>query len=173
MRFADLHTHTSLCGHASGAPEEYLRCAMERGLAWYGISDHFPAPGGYDEAFRMKPQDYPAYRDLVNSMREKAAQSGMQVLYGAEFDYVPGRMREVYELLDREDFDYTIGSVHYVDDFAFDDPDKLAEWSVRGADAVWNRYGELLQEFVSSCSFQIMAHADLPKKFGIRPRDLS
>ena len=173
MQFSDLHTHTKLCNHAVGEAAEYLQQAIDKGLTWYGISDHFPAPAGYDPEFRMMPLEYAEYRKTVEQIRQTAAESGsgLQVLYAAEFDYVPGRMPEVYAALEREDFDYLIGSIHYVDDFAFDDPAKKEEWFSRGVDYVWERYTELLCEFVTGYPFEIMGHADLPKKFSLYPSD--
>ncbi|MDB6077710.1 MAG: histidinol phosphate phosphatase HisJ family, partial [Akkermansiaceae bacterium] len=40
---ADYHTHTPLCLHAEGEPEEYAAAANAAGLVEYGISDHAPA----------------------------------------------------------------------------------------------------------------------------------
>lgn len=168
---ADLHTHTALCKHASGTPEEYLAAARKAGLAYWGVSDHFPAPAGYDAAFRMTPDDLPRYLGILDSLREAAKGSGLQVLAAVEFDYVPGRMDEVFAALDplRPKFDCLIGSVHYVGDFAFDDPDKLADWPRYGVDAVWDDYLTGLKAFVELGGFNVMAHSDLPKKFGFRP----
>ena len=170
---ADLHTHTALCKHASGTPEEYLAAARKAGLAYWGVSDHFPAPADYDAAFRMAPDDLPRYFGILDSLREAADGSGLQVLAAVEFDYVPGRMDEVFAALDplRPKFDYLIGSVHYVGDFAFDDPDKLDEWPRFGVDAVWDGYLTDLKAFVELGGFNVMAHSDLPKKFGFRPSD--
>jgi histidinol-phosphatase (PHP family) len=170
---ADLHTHTALCKHASGTPEEYLAAAQKAGLAYWGVSDHFPAPAGYDAEFRMAPDDLPRYFDILDSLREAASGSAPQVLAAVEFDYVPGRMDEVFAALDplRPKFDYLIGSVHYVGGFAFDDPDKLADWPRFGVDAVWDGYLADLQAFVELGGFNVMAHSDLPKKFGFRPSD--
>jgi histidinol-phosphatase (PHP family) len=167
---ADLHTHTALCKHASGAPEEYLAAAQKAGLAFWGVSDHFPAPAGYDAAFRMAPDDLPRYFGILDSLRDIADASSLTVLAAAEFDYVPGRMNEVFAELDplRPKFDYLIGSVHYVGDFAFDDPDKVDEWPRYGVDAVWDGYLTNLENFVKLGGFNVMAHSDLPKKFGFR-----
>ena len=141
-RRADLHTHTALCKHASGLPEEYLASAERAGLAYLGVSDHFPAPAGYDAEFRMAPADLPRYLGIVRSLREQAEGGPVRVLAAAEFDYVPGRMDEVFAALApvRNEFDYLLGSVHYVGEFAFDDPDKLDEWPRYGVDAVWDGY---------------------------------
>jgi len=168
---ADLHTHTALCRHASGTPEEYLAAARKAGLAYWGVSDHFPAPASYDAAFRMAPDDLPRYFGILDSLREAADGSSLTVLAAVEFDYVPGRMDEVFAALDplRPKFDYLIGSVHYVGEFAFDDPDKLADWPRYGVDAVWDGYLTDLKAFVEFGGFNVMAHSDLPKKFGFRP----
>ena len=40
---ADYHTHTPLCRHAEGEPEEFVDAAIAAGLDEYGISDHAPA----------------------------------------------------------------------------------------------------------------------------------
>ena len=170
---ADLHTHTALCKHASGAPEEYLAVARKAGLAFWGVSDHFPAPAGYDAAFRMAPAELPQYFDILNALRAAASGTDLQVLAAVEFDYVPGRMDEVFAALApfRSQFDYLIGSVHYVGDFAFDDPDKLDDWPRYGVDAVWDGYLADLQAFVELGGFNVMAHSDLPKKFGFRHSD--
>ena len=170
---ADLHTHTALCRHASGAPEEYLAAARKAGLAFWGVSDHFPAPAGYDAAFRMAPAELPQYFDILDSLRAAVSGTDLQVLAAAEFDYVPGRMNEVFAALApfRSQLDYLIGSVHYVGDFAFDDPDKLDDWPRYGVDAVWDDYLADLLAFVELGGFNVMAHSDLPKKFGFRHSD--
>ena len=36
------HTHTYLCGHAEGAPEEYVLKAIEGGIKYMGFSEHIP-----------------------------------------------------------------------------------------------------------------------------------
>jgi len=118
----------------------------------------------------MAPADLPHYFEILRSLREAARETSLQVLAAAEFDYVPGRMDEVAAALDplRPEFDYLIGSVHYVSEFAFDDPDKVDEWPRFGVDAVWDGYMTDLKAFVELGGFNVMAHSDLPKKFGFR-----
>lgn len=169
---ADLHTHTRLCHHADGEPADYVDCATKLGLKILGISDHFPAPIGYDVPFRMQPKEWSDYCSMVHRAVDIGAQNGLDVLFATEYDFVPGHMREVVDALAvaqekaGREFDYLIGSVHYTGDFAFDDPDKVGEWETRGPDAVWEQYLDSLEQFVTEHVFQIMAHSDLPKKFG-------
>ena len=168
MKFADLHTHTRLCRHASGMPEEYLKSALDKELAYYGITDHIPCPAGYDAAYRMKPEEYAQYKKEVFALKKQAEGTDLTVLYGIEFDYVPGRMDEVYAFLAKEEYDYTIGSVHYVGELPFDDPDYEDQVKKYGVERLWKEYTELLCRFAEECPFSILAHADLPKVFGFR-----
>ena len=36
---ANYHSHTTRCNHAKGTEEEFIRCAMDRGLKVFGFSD--------------------------------------------------------------------------------------------------------------------------------------
>ncbi len=85
-------------------------------------------------------------------------------------DYLPGHEDWIRKLAARHPWDYFIGSVHYVSDsWDIDNPAKLSEWKKRDAFEVWSAYFERLTQAAESKLFQIIGHADLPKKFGIRP----
>ena len=71
--YCDYHTHTPLCLHASGTPQEYVQAAVRAGLREYGISDHAPMPGEPFDDWRMKQADMPAYLDWLTEARECAA----------------------------------------------------------------------------------------------------
>ena len=167
MEIADLHTHTRLCRHAEGSPEEFLAAALARGERYYGIADHCPFPSGFEPDWRMAESEFPEYRRIVGEMKRKAAGSGLGVLYGIEMDYVPGRRAEIEAKLAPEKMDYVIGSIHCVDGFCFDDPASLPVWESPGmAERIWKGYLRDLKIFVSEWNFQILGHPDLPKKFG-------
>ena len=164
---ADLHTHTSLCKHAEGLPGEYLKFAAKAGLDFLGVSDHCPWPRGFDHKWRMEEEQYPEYSRLVSDLAKMSSLYGTQILYGLEVDYVPGRMEEVWLNLNKEPFDYLIGSVHYVDGFPMDSPDDKDRWKEAGGnDYIWKRYAESLLEFTQQGGFNIIGHCDIPKKFG-------
>ena len=60
--------------------------------------------------------------------------------------------------------------MHYVSDsWDIDNPAKLSEWKKRDAFEVWQVYFDRLALAAESGLFEIIGHADLPKKFGIRP----
>ena len=169
---ADTHTHTSLCKHATGLPGEYLRAASNAGLGYLGVSDHYPWPDGFDAKWRMNVREYPEYSRMVADLKKTALLHGVEVLYGTEIDFVPGRMKEVWDNLAKESFDYIIGSVHYIDDFPMDSPEELHRWNEAGGpEKIWLSYAEHLLAFVKDGGFDIIGHCDLPKKFALCPPD--
>ena len=165
----DYHTHTYLCKHASGKPEEYLATAEKAGLTELGVSDHSPWPEGYDPECRMLPSQYNIYQDIIKKLRNSG--SKVEIKYGLEVDWVPdGNMDDVFGDVNQHDYDYIIGSIHYTDDFPFDNPDCKAVWELEGkAEWIWNCYYEEMLEYITYGKFDIIGHFDLPKKFGSRP----
>jgi histidinol-phosphatase (PHP family) len=55
------------------------------------------------------------------------------------------------------------------DSWAVDNPHQISHWKQRDPFEVWSLYFDLLTEAAESGLFNIIGHADLPKKFGIIP----
>ena len=98
----DYHVH-SCFSDGKCAPEEIILEAIRLGMTDLGFSDH--AWTSFDESYCMKPEQYPEYRRSICALREKYAGS-IRIYLGIEQDY--------YSSLPAEDFDYVIGSVHFV-----------------------------------------------------------
>ena len=165
---ADYHMHTPLCRHASGEPVEYARRAVEIGLTEIGFSDHSPMRRDDFDEWRMRLDQLDVYVENVRQAQQEFPQ--LTIRLALEVDYLPGHEEWIRELAARHPWDYFIGSVHYVSEtWDIDNPAKLSEWKKRDAYEVWDLYFERLALAAASGLFEIIGHADLPKKFGIRP----
>ncbi|HEY1663154.1 MAG TPA: histidinol-phosphatase HisJ family protein [Verrucomicrobiae bacterium] len=165
----DYHMHTPLCRHAAGEPEEYARHALEIGLTEIGFSDHSPMRQDDFDNWRMNLSQLDEYVAKVRAAQKKFPQ--LTIRLALEVDYLPGHEGWIRELAGMHPWDYFIGSVHYVSDsWAIDDPQKLSEWNHRDSFEVWRIYFERLALAAESKLFEIIGHADLPKKFGHRPQ---
>ncbi len=147
----------------------YREAADERGIAELGVSEHV-----YRFRQALDVWQHPFWRenalDDIDAYCGFAREQGLKV--GVEADFVPGREDQMANLLDGRDWDYVIGSVHFVGDEAVDHPD-WDIWSTRSVDPekVWRRYFEWLGEAARSGLFDILAHPDLVKVWGAdRPR---
>jgi histidinol-phosphatase (PHP family) len=165
---ADYHMHTPLCRHARGEPTEYAAQAVTLGLTEIGFSDHSPMRRDDFDNWRMRLDQLDDYVAKVRLAQTDHPQ--LTIRLALEVDYLPGHEDWIRELAARHPWDYFIGSVHYVSDtWDIDNPAKLSEWQNRDAFEVWSLYFERLTRAAASGLFEIIGHADLPKKFGHRP----
>jgi histidinol-phosphatase (PHP family) len=164
----DLHMHTPLCRHATGEPVEYARRAVALGFEEIGFSDHSPMRRDDFDDWRMRFDQLGEYVEKVRKAQKDFPQ--LTIRLAMEVDYLPGQEEWIRELATLHPWDYFIGSVHYVSDsWAVDSPYKLSEWKDRDVWEVWSIYFERLIMAAETGLFEIIGHADLPKKFGYRP----
>ena len=97
---ANFHTHTLFCDGKS-TPEEVVLAAIEKGFSAIGFSGHGYTP--FDTSYCMN--DTVGYSAEINRLKEKY-KNKIQVYLGVEEDSSA--------LVNRSDFDYIIGSSHYL-----------------------------------------------------------
>ena len=168
-QLADYHTHTPLCRHAEGNPIDYAKKARELGLDEIGFSDHSPMDvDGFDD-WRMLKSEFPAYLESIQEARENI--SNIPIKLGLEIDYFEDGHDWIERLSQMADYDYLIGSVHYIaPGFDIDNPKWIGRWSgIAEVEDIWEEYWKIYTKCVRSGFFDIMAHPDLPKKFGHKP----
>ena len=164
---ADYHMHTPLCHHAEGLPVEYARAALERGITEIGFSDHNPMPEQFDE-WRMAIGDLPRYIEMVREAREQFPE--LAVRLGLECDFLPGQESWIEQLAGMAEWDYLIGSVHYIaPGWDVDNPKWIGRFTERPVEEIWGLYWKAYEQCIRSGLFDFVAHPDLVKKFGFKP----
>ncbi len=167
----DYHIHTSRCGHAIGEMTDYVREAISCGLDEIGFNDHLPLNGdsGKGQGLSMSLDELPNYINEVTELRKLFPE--IKIKLGIEADYTPDSESYTRELLAKYDFDYVMGSVHYIGKWAFDNPVERDKWDSKDVDLVYKEYFELLRKSARASLFDIIGHCDLVKKFGNRPNN--
>ena len=160
--------HTPLCRHATGEPVAYAARAVALGLTEIGFSDHSPMRRDDFDDWRMRFDQLDEY---VASVRQAQRDfPHLTIRLALEVDFLPGQEEWIRELAARHPWDYFIGSVHYSPEgWAIDNPAKLDRWRKREVGEIWAEYFDWLTQAAASGLFEIIGHADLPKKFGLRP----
>lgn len=143
--------------------DRYLAAAEEHGIAELGVSEHVyrfaQALAVWDHPFwkEQATDDLDAYADFVRTT---------PLRLGIEADFIPGAEDRMASLLGGCDFDYVVGSVHFLGARAVDH-EGYDVWEAEGdPDRVWSRYFETLAEAARSGLFDILAHPDLVKIWG-------
>jgi len=143
--------------------ERYLDAATEAGVAELGCSEHVYRFADALELWRHPYWERQA-RDDLGAYCEFVRSTPLRL--GIEADFVPGTEDQTANLLERYDFDYVLGSVHFVGEVAVDHDDFDAWERTGDADAVWRRYFEMVSEAARSGLFDILSHPDLVKVWG-------
>lgn len=159
----DLHNHTKLCNHAEGEIDEYIEKAIECGTQYFGFSDH--APMDFDPKYRMSFEQMSNYEKDVLNAKEKYKDS-IEILLGYEVDFLKGHMD--HRVLN-VDVDYLIGSVHFLDEWGFDNPEFIGNYENQNIDEIWQKYFDTIEEMANSKLFDIVGHLDLIKVFKFMP----
>ncbi|MGZ5309215.1 MAG: histidinol-phosphatase HisJ family protein [Solirubrobacterales bacterium] len=148
--------------------DRYLAAARAAGIEELGVSEHVyrfrEALEVWDHPFWVEQaiDDLDAYCAFVRTTPLKL---------GIEADWVPGREQQVAALLDARDFDYVVGSVHFLGSEAVDHEGWDVWEGSADPDEVWRRYFEALADAARSGLFDVLAHPDLVKVWGKgRPR---
>ncbi|MGF1656808.1 MAG: histidinol-phosphatase HisJ family protein [Verrucomicrobiales bacterium] len=170
MKIADLHTHHPLCRHADGNPIEYVEAAQNAGLLGIGFSDHNPMPESDFDSWRMDLSQLKTYLEDIQDVKRRAAP--YPVWLGLECDYIPGYEDWIAHLAEQAPWDYLIGSVHYIEPgWDVDNPDMQDRLDGGNRERIWQSYTDLMVRSIRSGLFDLIAHPDLPKKFGHHPPD--
>jgi histidinol-phosphatase (PHP family) len=150
--------------------ERYREVADERGIAELGVSEHV-------HRFRqaLDVWGHPFWREnALDDLDEYCdfVRGATELKLGLEADFIAGREDRIASLLEARDFDYVVGSVHFLREDAVDHGE-YDVWSHPGrtAEQIWRRYFQTLSEAARSGLFDILAHPDLVKVWGPwRPR---
>lgn len=172
-RLADCHMHTVLCGHACGEPAEMLNAIIEKNLLGGIITEHLPLDPSLDPEgiYSMRGDVDLLYVAELRDLRFDWDKANLVI--GAEADWLSSdpefTKRSVTEAR-KAGVEVVLGSVHFLNGWAFDDPAYLHEWEERDVEKVYDEYFSAWVDAASSGLFDVMAHPDLVKKFGHRSK---
>ena len=158
---ADLHTHTNYCD-GKNTPEEMVLSAIEKRLTTYGFSEH--GYTAFDLSYCLTPPKTELYKAEIRSLKEKYKDK-IEIRLGIELD--------AFSDHDTSDYDYVIGSCHYVEKNGVYRPidEKESELEAICNDWYGGDYYALAEDYfrgvasLASKKIDIVGHFDLITKF--------
>jgi histidinol-phosphatase (PHP family) len=144
--------------------ERYRQTASDRGIDELGVAEHI-----YRFSAALEIWEHPFWRRYAHDdldaycgfVREET-----DLRLGIEMDFVPGREDRIANQLDGRDWDYVVGSVHFLREHAVDAEDYSIWGTGESPERIWRRYFETLAEAARSGLYDIMSHPDLVKVWG-------
>ncbi len=147
----------------------YRAVADERGISELGVSEHV-----YRFEQALSVWQHPLWREFALDDLDaycEFVRARTDLRLGIEADFVAGAEDRMANLLHERDFDYVLGSVHFLREHSIDMDDYSVWERGHSAEQIWERYFLTLAEAARSGLFDILAHPDLVKVWGSdRPR---
>lgn len=157
------HVHTQFCDGRSTA-EEIVQTALQKGFVSLGFSSH--AKQDFDPKYSLDEAREADYITEIKRLQEKY-QDQIKIWLGMEQDY--------YSTADKNQFEYVIGSVHYMQmpdgsklavDSSFEQLQQIITDAFTGdAYALVETYYQMVGEFVARTQPDIIGHFDLLTKY--------
>ena len=169
MIYSNLHTH-SIYSDGAHTPREIVEQAISQGMSAIGISDH--SYTFFDTRYCIAEEQNLQYINELRALK-KEYKGKIDVLVGIELD----AFSEGYS---KADFDYIIGSCHYINfDGVYASVDsslagvKEAVEKYCGGDPMIfaNRYFDTYSERICNMRPDILGHIDLVSKLGVVDED--
>lgn len=157
----DYHVHSTHSGDGHVSVEEMCRLAIERGLAEIAFSDHLDnnpedqCYGLFDAADFCRDVDECRERFGDRLLILKGAEIGEPHLYPREIERIIGDCR----------FDFLTGGIHWVGDEVVSVDRPTGQTSQTG---LYRAYFDEVLRAVECADFDVLAHLDLVKRFGVK-----
>jgi histidinol-phosphatase (PHP family) len=169
----DYHMHFEKGSYDKAWVEGFFQAAKERGLAEIGISEHshtFPefkelyyedlilddsAMGTFQQKwlksnkFKYTLDDY--FRFMAELRKEHTVRTGIEVCNFQD-------QEKVKDILKDYDFDYVIGSVHFLHGWAYDCSEIIAEWQKHSLQDISEWYTEEAEKLADSGLYDVLGH---------------
>lgn len=177
----DAHVHLERGPYTAAWAEEFVTAAKNAGITELCLLDH-------SYLFR---EFVPLYDDLRHSsdfvdrwLSRKAGKHtldeyfrliedlrsrdyGITLRFGLEICFLPEQTDAIARRIERTPLDFTVGSVHFIDNFAFDHTPNL--WQGVDTDDAYRRFFEHSAALAECGLFDGIAHPDSVKLFGHIP----
>jgi histidinol-phosphatase (PHP family) len=168
----DYHLHLRTDATDASAAEHYTLenvrryrdAARARGIAELGCAEHVYRFTQALELWRHPFWLSYAHDDIDEYCAFVHGSTDLRL--GIEADYVSGAEERTAQLLAAREFDFVVGSVHFITDGAVDMDDYSVWGAGQSAEAIWERYFRTIGEAARSGLFDILAHPDLVKYWG-------
>lgn len=169
----------------------YLHEAKRKGLREVGIVDHlyrFIETKPYFEKFidisntdlgdkqrkwlsQVMTESMEDFVCSITEAKTRWAREGVTLRLGIEADYFPGGEEELKVLLGSYEWDYVIGSVHFIYGWGFDNPETQHIFLKFDLDELYEDFFKVVEKAIRSKLFNFVAHLDNLKVFNYRPSE--
>lgn len=158
-----MHTHSEFSSDSEQSVELMAETAIEKGLSFLGISDHYDYNFFPEEKYPNNFECDPSAKEKEILRAKEVYKGRLTVLNGIELGLDVRNTFKCKEITDKFRFDYIIGSQHIV---SGEDPYPPEYWTGKNVKKVVKEYFEdILRSVDSFPDFDIFGHLDYPLRY--------
>lgn len=170
----DLHIHIERGPYTADWIEKFADQAVKMGLSEINLLEHSIRIKEFHKTFK-DAREYNTYQQNWFYGKEKDAHSladykklvteirnreyPIKIKFGLEICWFEQYENEIKDIVSDGFFDYLIGSVHWVDNWTFNQ--RKYQWKNKDYNCIYKRYFEMEHSLAESGIFDIIAHPDL------------
>ena len=178
----DLHIHIERGEYTKEWIDRFVAQAVKMNIEEINLLEHTIRIRDFHPAFR-EAREYSLYQRKWFDGKEKQAHTldeykelvtmirscdyPVKINFGLEVCWFEQHEDFLRDMLSDGFFDYVLGSVHWVDNWTFNQ--RKYQWIGKNVNNIYKRYYEMSNTLVSSGIFDIIAHPDLIRCHGIYP----
>ena len=146
----DFHLHSNISFDSTATPADMCHAAAQAGLKEICFTDHYDYKT--DPADESQLFDLARYIEVYDTLKHP----GLTLRRGIEFGMTQWNVPQFRTFLPKYDFDFVIGSVHYIEGH---DPYEKAYWDGRTVDEAFRKYLEGVLDCVKVHNgFDVLGH---------------
>lgn len=180
----DAHVHIEKDPYTIEYIMKYVDTALKRGIDEINLLEHTHRFTEWKPLYDLAVASHPKmakwlndkktisiheYYDLINQVRQ--LDLPVKINFGLEVCYFYEREDFIRKMINDFDYDFMIGSIHYIHNIAYDLDDISPEilWNVYEHNELYRSYYEDTKRLIKSDLFTQLAHMDTIKKYNIYP----
>lgn len=157
----DYHIHTTVSYDGHGSPKEMALAARAAGLQEICFTDHL------DYRRELPPEEWAYLVEDYNAAYEALEVPGLTIRYGTEVGLTPWNVEMVARDLALRQYDFVLGSLHFIDD---EDPYSPPYWVEKSVDTAEQEYFDELYRCVKLHNdFDVLGHITYMGKVAAHP----
>lgn len=170
----DLHIHIERGPYTAEWIERFVNQAIKMNLSEINLVEHSIRIKEFHKTFKEAKEynsyqynwfkgkektahSFEEYKNLITEIRSR--EYPVKIKFGLEICWFEQHEDEIRDIVSDGFFDYLIGSVHWVDNWTFNQ--RKYQWKNRDYNSIYKRYFEMENSLAESGIFDIIAHPDL------------
>ncbi len=182
MYLQDLHIHIERGPYTVEWIEQFVNTAVRRNINEITLLEHSVRFKDFHCTFK-EAREYNLYQKKWFEEKRKTAHTldefkalayeiksrdyPVKINFGIEVCWFEQHREKIAELVSDGFFDYVLGSVHWIDNWTFNQ--RKYQWLGRDVNKIYARYFEMENTLMESGIFDIIAHPDLVRCHSIYP----